>query len=121
MRRVDTCLTLLLALGALSAVGAARAASGDFDVVADERMPTPPPSGAGRVVAYSCEDGSSLEVTFGGQVATVSEPDKPPVDLFPAPAGVGARYISDAAMLDVRGDAIVWENGNTPPRHCMRR
>jgi hypothetical protein len=86
----------------------------------------PGPGGPGPVlmpgsdaVGYQCDDGSTLDVTYSGNSAVVSEFNAPPVVLYRAPAPAGVRYAAGLSQLVGQGEQILWTRQGGFTRACV--
>ncbi len=100
----------------LSAVSASAALLLGAPVLASDA-----PAAAGwRPVAYSCETGQDLTVTYreSGSAVQVQSADRPTVKLVARPAKSGFRYGDSRHELRGEGDAVTWQIGNKTPVKC---
>ncbi len=73
-----------------------------------------------RPVAYSCESGQELTVTYreSGSAVRVQSADRPAVKLVARPAKSGFRYGDSRHELRGEGDAVTWRVGSKTPVKC---
>ena len=77
-----------------------------------------PPSGT--TLAYACDDGSELQVTFTGLEAATILHGGQSRELHGVFSEQGAKYKAGATILRVEGDQAILENVDGT-RHCTRR
>jgi hypothetical protein len=70
-------------------------------------------------IGYQCDDGSTLDVTYSGNSAVVSEFNASPVVLFRAPAPAGVRYVAGLSQLVGEGEQILWTRQGGYTRACV--
>ncbi|MBN8747685.1 Membrane-bound lysozyme-inhibitor of c-type lysozyme [Xylophilus ampelinus] len=69
---------------------------------------------------YACDDGSTLRVRFAGNIARVTLPGRPrmQVDLLQQRSGSGFIYATPRYELRGKGDDGTWTVGSRAPLHC---
>ena len=99
--------------------------SASFAVLANAVLLAPVQAGAAdaewRQVAYQCESGQPLTVSFratGSAVKVLSAADQKAVTLVLRPAKTGFRYSDSRFELRGDGDAITWKVGSRSAVNC---
>ena len=73
-----------------------------------------------RQVAFNCESGPNLDVSFksNGSAARVKIEDKPQVRLVARPAKDGERFADSRHELRISGKEATWQIGDRSPVKC---
>jgi membrane-bound inhibitor of C-type lysozyme len=88
--------------------------------VAQSKASPVPPAALVTTVAYVCEDGTQLEVTFDNprQMATVAIPNAPTTELLQEKTASGIWYRNGQYELRGRGSEANWSAGGATPTAC---
>jgi hypothetical protein len=83
-------------------------------------LPPPQPGPSAGSIAFICDDGSAISVSFSGDTAAVYDRDGPPVVLFAAPSQEGSRWVAGRSQLVGLGEQVYWTRQGGYTRACQR-
>lgn len=89
-------------------------------VLAGCQTPCPAPASEATQVAYACEDGSNLAVTFTRDQATIVQDGYTTLTLPARISGSGYRYADDGAELRGRLNEALWTRPGAAETICSQ-